>query len=261
MRAGAGLHWPRAWDSEPIAFHLRKAAEPSFLLPTAPSISRALSGALETLGLSGDDKFDLASRETSFQAKIYKETLLRLRQVHFTKFFLIRLRRHSIPAPDHLQEIIEDLRKRKPEVRWAAMISWAGGWPTGARFQDRKILGEVPSCRCGCAAPDAWAHYAVCPRLQVVLSFAAPPRIDVGNGLWPPGAACADRERSLRGLAARLQIYRNLRLGSMVLRLLRRKASAFLRLQGWRRTNSKYRSVKHLAFVELLARDLLLRFG
>ena len=78
---------------------------------------------------------------------------------------------------------------------------------------------RISLCRFGRDAPDAWEHYARCPRLQVALTYAAPPRVEGLSSidLLPTNATAAEKERALRAFAARLHVYRTLRFGNSTL--------------------------------------------
>ena len=179
-----------------------------------------MMSSLHELGLDSDDKFVKAKGMCQLQAKIYRALLPRLRPTDARRFFETRLTRHGIPAPPNFDTILKDIKKLKPEVRWAAFVSWAGGWPTGQRMQDNRDPNREVVCRLGCDAPDSWAHYSRCVRMQCIFAHAAPPRVEQGlnaAGFWNAGAQRCEREKVLRCLAAKLHFYRTLRLGGFVL--------------------------------------------
>ena len=169
--------------------------------------------------LAGADWQQRARKILHFQKKLYTILVQHLRAEPIAPFFLRSLHRYGMTEPNlvNVQRSLLLLRGHRPEIVWANMITWLGGWPTSRRMQKRNALGQrqADSCLFGCTAEDSQQHYFWCPRMKILMdriTVPGPRRFAQQAGIW------RSRDRASQQLqartAARLHAYRTLRLGT-----------------------------------------------
>ena len=237
LRVAAGLHWPSCWDTEPLAFRLETAADPERLRQKGEhAVAAGVAEFFAKVQLAGPLQRQRAKAVAHFQTKLCATLLPHLHPQPNAEFYLEKLQRYGV-GPVELGVVSRSLRLlrgSRPEVAWAVLLTWTGGWPTGRRMQDRKERsdGKHPDYCCGChEAEDSLQHYVHCARLWLVLARVAlprPPIVPMRCALAPLGISRSDFAKLAARIAAALHTYRTLRFGRMFVSSFGRRAGEIL---------------------------------
>ena len=181
VRWANGIFWPEGWDTEPLAWRMRTVASPPLLRKLGEKkVAAGLEEFFEKWKIRGPDWRRRARAVTDFQKKLYATLVGHLHPEPIGPFFLRSLHRYGVweASAQDVTRSLQWLKGLRPEVVWASLLTWAGGWPTGRRMQDKNALGVrcTPCCAFGCAAgEDALQHYVRCPALWALISRSSPP--------------------------------------------------------------------------------------
>ena len=236
-REVAGLHWPSCWNTMPLAFRLEMAVSPCILRAQGePAIGRGVEAFCTEHRIFGPMRRQRAKNVPLLQAKLYKRLAAELHSQPNIAFYTEKLRRSGISPipPGALEHSMRLLKTVRPEIAWATLLTWAGGWPTGRRMQDNRDRADKkhPPCCFGCPdEEDSFQHYVQCKRLWLVTARVAPPRppdLLARFSVVPAGTSQAVLARLSARTAVALHTYRSLRLGRIVIQPFGRRAGQAL---------------------------------